>query len=88
MYISYSAALEMCGLKTLSERRDKRCLDFSLKCIKHTKNIRIFPKNPSTSEHFIRNKEIFQVNFARTDDYRNSAVPFCQRLLNNYFNEK
>ena len=73
MYISYSAALEMCGLKTLSERRDKRCLDFSLKCIKHTKNSRIFPKNPSTSEHFIRNKEIFQVNFARTDDYRNSA---------------
>jgi hypothetical protein len=67
---------------------DKICLDFSLKCIKHTKNGRIFPQNPSTSEHFIQHKEIFQVNFGRTDDYKNSAVPFCQRLLNNYFTGK
>ena len=88
MYIDYSAALEMCGLQTLSDRRGKRCLDFSLKCIKHEKNNRIFPVNPSTSEHYIRNKETFQVNFARTNDYKESAVPYCQRLLNDYFNQK
>ena len=81
MYIDYSAALEMCGLQTLSDRRGKRCLDFSLKCIKHEKNNRIFPVNHSTSEHYIRNKETFQVNFARTEDYKESAVPYCQRLI-------
>ena len=84
MYVSYSAALEMCGLETLSDRRQERCLSFSLKSIKHTKNRRLFPLNPSTSEHFVRQKEIFQVNFAKTDDYKKSAIPFCQRLLNKH----
>ena len=27
-YVSYSAALEMCNLQTLYERRERRCLDF------------------------------------------------------------
>ena len=85
MYVSYSAALEMCGLETLSDRREERCLSFSLKSIKHPKNRRLFPLNPSTSEYFVRQKEIFQVNFAKTDDYKKSAIPFCQRLLNEHF---
>ena len=29
-YVSYEAVLEMTGLETLSARRQKRCLDFSL----------------------------------------------------------
>ena len=86
MYVGYSAALEMCGLETLSERRTKRCLDFSMKCIKHPRNSRLFPLNPSTSNQFIRDKEVFQVNFARTDDYKTSTIPYCQRLLNDHFN--
>ena len=46
-YISYSAALEMSGLKTLSSRRLDRCLQFSLKSIKHEQNKRMFPPNPN-----------------------------------------
>ena len=84
MYVDYPAALEMCGLQTLSDRRLKRCLDFSRKCLKHPRNKRLFPVNPSTSEHFVRKKEVFHVNFARTDDYKTSAIPFCQRLLNQH----
>ena len=45
MYIDYPIALEMCNLKTLFERREKKRLDFYLKCIKHTKNSRIIPIN-------------------------------------------
>ena len=30
----------------------------------------------------LRNTEKYVVNFARTENYRNSAVPYCQRLLN------
>ena len=30
----------------------------------------------------LRNTEKYIVNFARTENYRNSAVPYFQRLLN------
>jgi len=38
--------------------------------LKHPQNQRMFPKEP------------FAVNFARTEAYRRSAIPYCQRLLN------
>ena len=82
-YMDYPSALELCGLVTLSERREKRCLDFAVKCLKHPRNKRIFPINPSHNDR-VRDSEPFQVNFGRTDYYRDSAVPFCQRLLNQH----
>ena len=45
MYVDYQSALEMTGLDTLKNRRLKRCLDFSLKSIKHPKNQKLFPKS-------------------------------------------
>ena len=78
MYIGYTVALEMCSLETLYARRQKRCLDFALKCT----------KNPVSNEHYIRDKEMFKVNFARTNTYKISAIPFCQRLLNDRFSGK
>jgi hypothetical protein len=42
-YVSYTAALEMCGLQTLHDRREKRCLDFAVKCTKHPVNMRLSP---------------------------------------------
>ena len=88
MYVSYEAALEMCGIESLSSRRQKRCLDFSLKCIKHPKNSRIFPLNTKMHGQNVKSKELFEVNWARTSTYRMSAVPFCQRLLNTHFSSK
>lgn len=89
-YVSYSAALEMCGLQTLHDRREARCLDFAVKCVKHPLNKRIFPFNSNLGkeENTIRNRELFEVNFARTEQYRKSAIPFCQRKLNSYFQSK
>ena len=86
MYIDYNSALEMCGLQTLSARREARCLDFALKCVKHDRNQRLFPVNVKSSKYYTRDKELFQVNFARTEDYKKSAIPYCQRLLNDHFN--
>ena len=71
--------------KTLAERRKKRCLDFALKCAKHPKMERLFPLNPEKSTHHLRQTERFKVNFASTSSYKNSAVPYCQRLLNKYY---
>ena len=84
-YISYEAALEMCNLETLAERREKRCLDFALKCTKHERNSRIFPLNPVETNLEVRKREKFHVNFARTSHYKNSAIPYCQRKLNYHF---
>ena len=63
VYVNYSAALEMCGLDSLADRRQRRCLDFALKCVKHPKMAKLFPTNPETSEHFLRYKEKYKVNF-------------------------
>ena len=75
MYVDYDAALEMSGLQTLYDRREERCLDFSLKCIKQPRNSRLFPHNQVNSSRLRREKEKFKVNFARTDSYRKSAIP-------------
>ena len=41
----------------------------------------MFPLNPE-HQHNVRNSEKCIVNFAHTENYKNSAVPYCQRLLN------
>ena len=41
----------------------------------------MFPLNPESLPN-LRQPEKYVVNFAHTENYRNSAVPFCQRLLN------
>ena len=84
-YVSYAAATEMCGLYFLSTRREKRCLSFSLKSIDHPQNKRMFPLNIKTDDHNLRIREMFQVNFARTQSYSQSSIPYCQRMLNEYF---
>ena len=86
MYISYEVALEMCGLATLRSRREARCLNFSIKCVKHPKNSRLFPINTRTYGQSQNTREVFQVNWARTEHYRMSSIPYCQRLLNEHFN--
>ena len=88
MYVDYEAALEMTGLDTLYDRRVDRCLKFSLKSIKHERNQKLFPLNSNFGSMNTRHSERFEVNFATTEAYRNSAIPFCQRLLNNHFQTK
>ena len=88
MYIDYNSALEMTGLATLKNRRLKRCLDFSLKSIKHPRNSRMFPPSETNPAYRIRNSEWFKVNFAHTSAYKDSTIPFCQRLLNDHVFKK
>ena len=79
----------MTGLSRLSERRLSKCLDFSLKCRKDVHNARFFPLNPNLGNTLeTRGREQFKVNFCRTKKYHDSAVPFCQRLLNKHWREK
>ena len=83
-FVDYSAALEMTGLETLYLRRETRVLNFSLKCLKHPVNKNLFPLNENNLLDN-RHRELFKVNFARTDSYKDSAIPYCQRKLNDFF---
>ena len=44
---------------------------------------RFFPLDPDLPNLQLRDREQFVVNFAHGEKYRNSAIPNCQRLLNN-----
>ena len=79
MYIDYPAALEMTGLETLADRRVKRCLNFSLKAIRHERNTKMFPLNKTAGIFNTRHSEIFSVNFAPTTAYREKVQSHSAR---------
>ena len=79
-YEDYDSALKICNLLSLHDRRAHRMLKFALKCTQDKFNNSIFPLN--TNQY---NRELFEVNFARTNKYLYSAVPQCQRMLNDYY---
>ena len=81
-YVSYEAALEMCNLDTLYQRREDRCLAFAKKCVKHPVNKRLFPVNHRKPNLHEKAKEKFSVNFARGEALRKSTIPYLQRRLN------
>ena len=49
--------------------------------MKYPVEARMIPLNFEDDQN-ARNHEKFKVNFAHTETYIQSAVPFCQRLLN------
>ena len=59
----YEATLQTGKIEKLSERRLKRCLDFSLECLDHPKMSKKCPKNPNFCES-LRFSEMSTVNFA------------------------
>ena len=62
---------------------------FSLKCIDHEENKCFFPRIPNIgSLAQVREREELMVSFARTKRYQQSAIPYCQGLLNNHFREE
>ena len=88
MYIGYEESCEMLGISPVTKRRDNRLLSYAQKCIRHPTNKRFFPRNPHQRvEPQIREREPFKVNFTRTEVYRKSTIPTCQRLLNIYYME-
>ena len=86
-YEDYQSALHRSGLATLYSRRESRCLDFALKCVKHPLNSRLFPLHQKPVND-LRRTEKFVVNFAKTGTYQKSAIPYCQKLLNDHFSKK
>ena len=80
-YDSYQSSCDLSGLLMLSARRENRCLAFAKRCLSNPQTKDMFPLTTQGPQH-LRNPEKFVVNRARTENYRKSAVPYCQRLLN------
>ena len=85
-YEEYENALITCNLETLYSRREKRCLTFGLRSLKHPKHKQMFPFNKS--DQSVRKPNAFKVNFARTSSYNKSADPYIQNMLNSHFRKK
>ena len=81
-YTTYENALALMKLPSLKERREKLSLNFALKCTQNDKTVDMFPLAERTI--CTRNKEIYDVTFARTDLLKNSAIPHMQRQLNEH----
>ena len=81
-YSNYENALEKCDLQPLSDRRTELCLKFAKKCLKHDKVKDLFPLKQKSHEMDLRDTEKYVVKHANTERYKNSAIPFMQRLLN------
>ena len=79
-YPGYEESLKILKIESLQERRDRLSLRFAKKCLNHDKFSNMFPRNQSTVRS--RCKEKYLVNMANTERYRQSALPFLQRKLN------
>ena len=76
------------NLKSLEERRKHLSLKFAIKGKTNPIISDIFKLKDKVHKMELRNTEIFNVNNANTERYKNSAVPYMQRLLNDHEKEK
>ena len=73
-------------LLTLKTRREKLCKSFAQKCTRNVKVKSMFPKN--TCKRQVRNQNKYFVNFATTERYLKSSIPYMQRMLNSEHKQK
>ena len=83
---TYGKSLNILNLTTLHERREKLCLKFAEKCTKNEKVKHWFPlKNQNIKT---RSHEKYKTFKTLTKRFKNSALPFMRRLLNNEENKR
>ena len=80
-YISYSEALNVLNLETLSKRRKKLCLKFAKKSLKHENTRDMFPLNTGEDKN-TRDRGKYWVQHTQNPRLLNSAIPQLQRALN------
>ena len=81
-YKDYEDALKLSRLQSLEDRREQLSLRFVKKSLKNATFTKLFPlKNPKHVMS-VRNPLKYMINKANTERYKNSAIPYLQRLLN------
>ena len=85
-YQTYSNALILSGLSTLSQRRLELSYRFALSCTKNEKTRDMFPLKKKIVN--TRHTEQYVVPFASTSRLANSAIPAMAKLLNQHNQSK
>ena len=80
-YLDYDNALSELGLSMLTNRREDICLSFAKSCLQNKRTLSWFPMK-TEHDHNIRINEKYEVEYANTERFRMSSLPYLQRLLN------
>ena len=86
-YTSYKNSLKMLNMESLEKRREILCLKFAKKCTMNEKLKNLFPLNKTGHKMKLRRKKKYKILKANTKRYKQSALPYMRRLLNDE-NEK
>ena len=78
---SYEDSLKDLGLESLAIRRENLCTEFAKQCTQNPKTTTWFPKRNHIS-YALRNPSVYSVTHANTERFKNSTIPYLQRLLN------
>ena len=85
-YTDYNQALSLLNMEPLGDRRDRLCLNFAKKCLKHKNTKDMFPLHTGPlhtgPDPHLRNPPKYEVQFASTGRLMNSTIPQLQRALN------
>ena len=75
-------------MKPLKKEEEKLPLRFAKKCEKNPRFNDLFKEKIKSHEMELRKSDIIEINHCNTERYYNSAVPFMQRQLNQFYREK
>ena len=81
-YLNYELSLLSLKLDTLFTRREKLLYSFGKKCLTLEQSKELFPKNNKSHNMNTRIPEEYQVIKTNTERFKNSTVPYIQRMLN------
>ena len=87
-YKTYENALKTLDIESLYDRRERLCLEFARKCLRNEKMGKLFKENQKLHEMETRNKEKYEITYARTSRFKKSPIIYMQRLLNMNINMK
>ena len=79
-YLHYENALRKLDIEDLKSRREYLCRKFAIKCTSNQKVSQMFPRRQIIKQ--LRQNDEFEVNYARTERYKHSSIPYMQRQLN------
>ena len=81
-YLNYELSLLSLKLDTLFIRREKLLYSFGKKCLTLEQSKGLFPKNNKSHIMNTRIPEEYQVTKTNTERFKNSTVPYIQRMMN------
>ena len=81
-YTTYDEALNALNLQNLENRRVMLCKKFAVSCVNNVRTRKHFQLSEKTHPMKTRRQVEFNVEFANTERFRKSTIPFLQRLLN------